>query len=64
MSVEIPTTRLKTFHATMAVTRLEEWCVDANTPEEAKALIAAGQGHRCHLGDCVHVELQQIEDGN
>jgi len=58
------TQRLKTFHATMAVTRLEEWCVDANTPEEAKALIAAGQGHRCHLGDCVHVELQQIEDGN
>ena len=64
MSVEIPKTRLKTFHATMAVIRLEEWCVDANTPEEAKALLAAGQGHRCHLGDCVHVELQQIEDGN
>ena len=64
MSVEVPKTRLKTFHATMAVTRLEEWCVDANTPEEAKALLAAGQGHRCHLGDCLHVELQQIEDGN
>ena len=50
-------TRLKSFHATMVVTRLEEWCVDAETPEEARALLAAGQGHRCHLGDCVHAEL-------
>jgi hypothetical protein len=37
---------LKTFHATMAVTRLEEWCVGAETPEEARTLLAAGQGHR------------------
>ena len=44
-------TRLKTFHATMVVTRIEEWCVDAESPEEAKVLLAAGQGHRCHLGD-------------
>jgi hypothetical protein len=54
--------RLKTFHATMAVTRLEEWCVEAETAEEARALLAAGQGHRCHLGDCVHAELETIED--
>src|SRR5262249_45728093 len=40
-------TRLKTFYAAMAVTRLEEWCVEAETPEEAQALLAAGQGHRC-----------------
>lgn len=53
---------LKTFHATMAVTRLEEWCVDAETPDQAKALLASGRGHRCHVGDCVHVELEQIED--
>ena len=64
MSVDVRKMCPKTFHATMAVTRLEEWCVDANTPEEAKALLAAGQGHRCHLGDCLHVELHQIEDGN
>jgi hypothetical protein len=64
MSVEAKKTRLRTFHATLAVTRLEEWCVDANSAEEAEALLAAGQGHRCHLGDCVHVELQQIEDGS
>ena len=34
---------LKTFHATMAVTRLEEWCVDAETVEAAKA-IEGGHG--------------------
>jgi hypothetical protein len=53
---------LKTFHATMAVTRLEEWCVEAETPEEARKLLAAGQGHRCHFGDCLHVELEAMED--
>ena len=42
MSAELQKTGLKTFHATMAVTRLEEWCVDANTAEEAKG--AAGRG--------------------
>jgi hypothetical protein len=55
--------RLKTFHATLTVTRLEEWCVDAETPQQAKALLAAGQGHRCHSGDCLHVQLEQMEDG-
>jgi hypothetical protein len=54
--------RLKTFHATMAVTRLEEWCVEAETPEEARALLASGQGHRCHLGDCLNVQLEAMED--
>jgi hypothetical protein len=57
MSAASEITRLKTFHATMAVTRMEEWCVEAQTPEEARALLAAGQGHRCHLGDCMHIEL-------
>src|SRR3954471_24889556 len=53
-------TGLKTFHATMAVTRLEEWCVEAQTPEEARALLSAGEGHRCHHGDCVHIELETM----
>lgn len=53
---------LKTFHATMAVTRLEEWCVEAETVEEARALLASGFGHRCHLGDCLHAEVQDVED--
>ena len=54
--------KLKTFHAVMVVTRSEEWCVDASSPEEAKALLAAGEGHRCHLGDALHVELGQLFD--
>jgi hypothetical protein len=54
---------LKTFHASMQVTRLEEWCVEAESAEEARELLAAGQGHRCHLGDCVYAELQALLDG-
>jgi hypothetical protein len=54
--------KIKTFHATMLVTRAEEWCVDAASADEAKALLAAGQGHRCHLGDAVHIELDQLFD--
>ena len=60
MSVAPTKTRLKTFHATMAVTRMEEWCVEAQTLEEARTLLAAGEGHRCHLGDCLHRELDTI----
>jgi hypothetical protein len=62
MSVASGKTSLKTFHATMAVTRLEEWCVEAQSPEEARALLAAGQGHRCHVGDCLHIELEAMEN--
>ena len=62
MAVAAQKTRFKTFHATMAVTRLEEWCVEASSPEEAKALLAAGQGHRCHLGECLQAELQEMGD--
>ena len=54
--------KIQTFHATMVVTRTEEWCVDAASADEAKALLAAGQGHRCHLGDAVHIELDQLFD--
>jgi hypothetical protein len=63
VSVVKEKTGLKTFHATLTVTRLEEWCVDAETADEARALLAAGQGHRCHLGDCLHMELQELKDG-
>ena len=30
-----PEPELKTYHATMLVTRAEEWCVEAESPEEA-----------------------------
>ncbi|MFN3659440.1 MAG: hypothetical protein ACK4UO_19515 [Pseudolabrys sp.] len=51
---------LRTYHATLVVTRVEEWCVDAESEEEARALLAAGEGHRCHLGDAVQVELDRV----
>ena len=53
---------LKMFHATMHVTRLEEWCVEAETAEEARELLAAGAGHRCHIGDCLNLEVERVED--
>jgi len=55
-------TRLKTFHATVLVTRLEEWWVEAGTAEEAQALLAAGDGHHAGLGERVHVELESVLD--
>ncbi len=54
--------RVKTYHATMLVTRLEEWCVDASSAREAEALLAAGEGHRCHLGEVAHIELERMLD--
>jgi hypothetical protein len=47
----MPKSKTKTYHATMVVTRTEKWCVDASSPEEARALLAAGQGHRCSPGE-------------
>ena len=41
--------QLETFHATMLVTRAEEWCVEAESPEEARELLAAGFGHRASV---------------
>ena len=52
---------LQMFHAPL-VTRAEEWCVEAETAEEARELLAQGQGHRCHLGDRLHAEVQQLEE--
>src|SRR5262249_20249384 len=53
---------LKTFHATVHVTRVEQWCVEAETAEEVRELLAAGAGHRCEIGDCVNVEVGHVED--
>jgi hypothetical protein len=54
---------LKTFHATMLVTRAEQWWVEAETAEEAQALLASGQGHHCELGERVYVELESMLRG-
>jgi hypothetical protein len=57
-----PTAKGKTrlFHARMLVTRAEEWCVEATTAEEARALFASGGGHRCTPGDGIHAELDTL----
>jgi hypothetical protein len=57
-----PQSRRKVFHATLLVTRAEEWWVEAETLEEAQALLAAGDGHHAALGACVHVEVEGILD--
>jgi hypothetical protein len=56
-----PTPTLKTYHAMVLVTRSEEWCVEAGNPEEANELLAAGLGHRCHLGQRIQFEVESIE---
>jgi hypothetical protein len=52
---------LKTFHATVHVTRMEQWCVEAETAEEARELLAAGAGYRCQIGDCLNLEIERVE---
>jgi hypothetical protein len=52
--------KLKMFHATMHVTRLEEWCVEAATPDEARAMLANGFGHRCNPGESLHAEVGEL----
>jgi hypothetical protein len=54
--------QLKMFYATVHVTRVEEWCVEAESAEEARELLASGGGYRNHIGDCMHVEIERIED--
>jgi hypothetical protein len=56
-----PEPELKTYHATMLVTRAEDWCVEAESPEEARELLAAGLGHRYHLGERVQYEVETLE---
>ena len=53
--------KLKTFYATVHVTRVEEWCVEAESEEEARELLASGDGFRTSLGDCVSVEVGRVE---
>ncbi len=52
--------KLRTFHGHMQVTRLEEWSVEAETAEQAKKLLAAGQGHRRAPGDSIHAEFVHL----
>jgi hypothetical protein len=52
----------KLFHATMMVTRAEEWWIEAETMEEAQALLASGRGHRGAAGELLHVEIDMMMD--
>jgi hypothetical protein len=52
--------KTQTYHATVLVTRTEEWCVEASSPEEAQSLLEAGEGHRCSAGAICCVELSEI----
>lgn len=54
--------KLKMFYATVYVTRVEEWYVEAGRAEEARELLSSGGGHRNHIGDCMHVEIERVED--
>jgi hypothetical protein len=54
--------QLKTFYATLHVTRVEEWCVETDSVEQARELLAGGSGYRCHLGDCVNIEVERVEE--
>jgi hypothetical protein len=46
----------------MQVMRIEEWCVEAETAPDARALLESGGGHRCTTGDCLHAEVDRVED--
>lgn len=52
----------KLFHATVHVTRIEEWVVEALDAEEARALLESGEGQRTGAGACVHVEVDKLLD--
>ena len=52
--------QLKSLYATMHVTRVEEWFVEA-TAEEARELLLSGAGHRCGgIGECINAAVEQI----
>jgi hypothetical protein len=52
--------RPKIFHATMQVTRTEEWFVEAETEEEARTLLESGHGQRTQIGERGHFEISKL----
>jgi hypothetical protein len=59
-----PSRRLekKVFHATVLVTRVEEWFVEAENEVQARALLESGHGHRAQVGECTHFEIGRLSD--
>jgi hypothetical protein len=37
-------------------------CIEADSVEQACELLAGGSGYRCHLGDCVNIEVERVEE--
>jgi hypothetical protein len=62
MARSVAKRKRKLFHATVQVTRVEDWCVEAESAEEARALLVKGEGERFRLGDCVHLEIQDVSE--
>jgi len=60
--VALPKKKLKMFHASVQVTRVEDWCVEAKTAQEARDLLVSGQGERLRIGDCVYLEVADVSD--
>ena len=52
----------KMFYATMHVTRVQEWCVEAESAEEAQELLNSGHGERAHIGECIQCEVASVEE--
>jgi hypothetical protein len=61
-AVALPRKKPKTFYASVHVTRVEDWCVEAESEEEARALLASGQGERLGIGECVHCDVAQLRE--
>ena len=56
----------KTFHASVQVTRIEDWCVEAESEEEARALLASGaaSGAASAIACTSKCRLQRMNDGD
>lgn len=54
--------KLKLYHATVQVTRVEEWSVEAASADEARALLLSGRGHRHAIGECLHASIDKIDE--
>jgi hypothetical protein len=44
----------------MLVTRAEEWWIEAESLEDAEALLVAGRGYRATPGELIHAEVDVV----
>jgi hypothetical protein len=55
-------TKPRTFHATLHVTRIEHWSVEASSKAEAVEKLGALTGDCAHIGPAVHYELDALDE--